>query len=82
MAEKSNHWKTIAIIFIVLFVLETIFLIWAFSAGTSMINNENECAINICGDVEEAVSYYYDDYEQICYCMDADGETVKQQFIK
>ncbi len=82
MAEKGNHWKTIAIIFIVLFVLETLILIWAISAGTSMINNENECSINICGEVENAVSYYYDEYEQICYCMDVDGETVKQQFIK
>ena len=82
MAEKSNHWKTIGIIFIVLFVLETILVIWLFSVGTSMINNETECSKNICGEVENAVSYQYDDYEQICYCMDADGEIVKQQFIK
>jgi len=75
MVEKS-HWKTIAIIFIVLFVLETILVIWIFSAGASIINNEIECSTNICGEFENAVSYRYDDYEQICYCVDADGEIV------
>jgi len=81
MVEK-NHWKTIAIIFIILFILETILFIWLLSVGTSMVNKEAECSINICGEIGDAVSYYYDDYEQICSCLDADGETVKQQFIK
>ena len=82
MPEKSSHWKTIAIIFIVLFVLETLFFILVLSVGKSMVNNENECSINICGEVENATSYQYDDYEQMCYCVDANGEVVKQQFIK
>jgi len=82
MRRRTNHWKTIAIIFIVLFVIETSFIVWMFSVGISMSNKENECAINICGDVEESVSYFYDEYEQICYCMDSNGETIKQEFVK
>ena len=79
---KKNPWKIIAIVFIILFVLETLLFIWIFSLGTSAINNENECAVNICGEIEEAVSYYYDSVEQMCYCIDSTDETVKQQFIK
>ncbi|MCR4284512.1 MAG: hypothetical protein NUV97_00525 [archaeon] len=81
MAE-GDHWKTVAIIFIVLFVLETIVVLWLFSIGTNAIDNETECSVNICGGVEGVVSYYYDDYEQVCYCIDSNGDDVKQQFIR
>ena len=81
MAEK-NIWKTIGITFIVLFVLGIIIFIWLLAVGSKSINNETECSINICGNVEGAVSYQYDDYEKICYCLDSEGEIVKQQFIK
>ena len=31
----SNVWKTVAIIFIILFALETAFIIWAYILGSS-----------------------------------------------
>ena len=74
--EKSG-WKTTAIIFIILFILETAFLIWAVNLGYDEIEKENECAINIC---EDYGSYYYDGYEGICYCYN-DGKIEKTEYM-
>ena len=84
MAKKTNVWRILAIIFIALFVIETIFLIWIFSVGTKMLKNENICAINICDLGSEDTpydSYYYDDYEEICYCYTGD-EITHQEVIQ
>ncbi len=83
MAKKTNVWKILAIIFIILFVIETLFILWIFSAGTKMVKNENICVINICNlgsEDSEYDSYYYDDYEEICYCY-KDGEIAHQEII-
>jgi len=65
--KKTNNWKTIAIIFIILFTLETLMIIW----GTVLIQEEEEkteeCYYNICEDYPEA--YFEEDY---CYCYDYD----------
>lgn len=82
MKKETNVWKIIAIIFIILFILETILFITLFAIGTKIINDENECSINICGNLDEAVSYDYDDYDKICYCLDASGEAIYQEFIR
>ena len=71
------NWKVIAIVFIVLFTLETGLIIWAFNVGTEMIDNEIECAYNICEDYQ---SYNYDDYESMCYCFE-DNEIVSQEYM-
>jgi len=60
-----NGWKVTAIIFIVLFIVETSLFIWAINVGSEMIDNENECAYNICEDYE---TYFYDDTDKMCYC--------------
>lgn len=73
-----NKWKVTAIIFIILFVLETGVLIWAWKVGTQTIDNENECSYNICSDYP---SYFYDSYTKICYCYE-DGLVVHQEYIK
>ena len=72
------NWKTLAIIFIVLFTLQSGLLIWAWNVGTEMIDNEYECAYNICEDYQ---SYNYDDYEGMCYCFE-DNEVVSQEYMK
>lgn len=74
-----NKWKITAIIFIILFVVETTLVIFFLSLGFKIIGNENECAINICDD---AISYYYDDYESMCYCYNAKDELIKQEYLK
>ena len=73
----KNVWKIIAIISIIVAVLEFIILIYLFSSGTKIIENENECAYNIC---EEYDAYFYDSVEGLCYCY-TDGEIVKTQYL-
>jgi hypothetical protein len=60
-------WKITAIIFIVLFCLETFTFVVLLMIGTKVIGNENKCAINICenGGYD---GYRFDQYENICYC--------------
>ena len=77
----SNPWKTVAIIFIILFVLETVIFIWLFSLGSRIISNDSECSINVCGSLEGVTSYYYDDSESVCYCY-AGEEIIKQQYLE
>lgn len=74
----ANGWKITAIMFIALFLLETAFVIWIFKESQNILNNEAECAYNICDDYE---SFYFDSYENLCYCYD-DGEIKKQVLIK
>ena len=73
-----NKWKITAIIFITLFILETIFLVWAISYGTGILEKETECSINICADYE---AFYFDDTENVCYCY-LDNEIAHQEYVK
>ncbi len=77
---NKTTWKTLAIIFIILFILETLFIIWVWDYGTNLVEKENECVYNICSN-EEYDSYIYDDVESICYCY-KDGEIAFQEFIR
>lgn len=78
--EKTG-WKTMAIIFIIFTILMFALFIWMFWIGTSVINNENECSV-MCSNLDLAVSYWYDNYDNICYCSDANGENVKTIYIE
>ncbi len=62
--NKSNGWRTLAIIFFILLVLETLFIVWAFQVGSQDIENENQCSINVCADAD---SYSYVDGLCECY---------------
>lgn len=62
---KINGWKIVAIIFIVLFVLETIGVIWLLQIGTKEIDNRTKCSNEICSDSS------YDSFSYangICQC--------------
>jgi len=71
MKKESFDWKTLAIVLIVVCVLETTAFIGLVVVGSNMIEAEEECA-EVC--YEESGFYYYDDYEQKCYCVESDGE--------
>ena len=72
------EWKTIAIIFIILFVIETVGVVWIFNLGYQAIEKESECAYNIC---EEQQTYNFDSVDNICYCFE-DGEIVHEEYMK
>ena len=72
-----NGWKVVALIFIILFVLESFFLLWAWDLGATAINRENECLANICSGYG---SYYYDDANNMCYCYEG-GDIEYQEYM-
>ena len=80
MKSKKNKWKTIAWIFIILFILETLFLILTISLGIKEIKNEEICSYDICAS-NNYDAYYYDGYDKICYCY-LDNEIIYQEYIK
>lgn len=64
---ENNKWRTIAIIFIILFILETALIVWSINIAYSEEDNWNECLYNICGEYPDA---YYQ--ENVCECYDYD----------
>ncbi len=77
---EVNGWMIVAIIFIVLFVLETIIFFWFMNTGFKAVSKETECQINIC------TQKGYDAYDldlgtNICYCY-KNGTVVYQEFLK
>ncbi len=78
----TSKWKVIGIVLIVLFVVGVLIVALLYSIGSGVIERETECEINVCGAVEGAESYFYEEVDQICYCYDADEEVLKQQFLK
>ncbi len=73
----KNKWKIIAIIFIILFILETIFIVTIFKVGLDVQKEENICSINICSEYN---SYHYDSINNICYCY-INGEVKYQKYL-
>lgn len=63
-------WKTIAIIFIILFVLETAFVGWALYEADQQIKKDNQCNFNLC---KQYAAGYYDPYTDVCTCYDYDN---------
>ena len=43
-----NKWKVTAIIFLILFLVETLFIYWAYSEGNKEINYKIKCSNEIC----------------------------------
>jgi len=73
-----NSWKITAIIFIVLFILETVLFIYLYKLGVEVYDKEAECSINICKPHHDA--FFYDPIGEICYCY-IDNEPVYHKFI-
>lgn len=60
-------WKTIAIIFIILFISENLLIGFFYYLEVKEIEETNNCYYNICEEYPEAE--YLDD---ICFCYDYD----------
>ncbi|KKK86218.1 hypothetical protein LCGC14_2765450 [marine sediment metagenome] len=73
----KNKWKTIAIIFIILFILETILFLYLIKLGIDVEKEEVICAIQICSEYD---SYYYDSIKQVCSCY-INGEVKYQKYL-
>ena len=80
MAEKTT-WKTIAIIFIILFVLGSSFIIYSLVDYNKEIDKANTCWYDICSEYPEA---YYELDVCTCYEYDMFGEFIeaKTKYMK
>ena len=66
-----NLWKTLAIVFIILFTLETLYICWAVSYSNDLIEKQEKCYYELCEEYPEALVE-----GNVCYCYDynADGD--------
>lgn len=78
----SNGWKIVAIIFIILFLLETAFIIWAIDYSLKDEERMNVCYYEVCSGADDA---YYENYLCSCLNWNVDSgsyETVKTKYMK
>ena len=77
----ANKWKTIAIIFIVLFSLLLIFNIWSVNLVLNEEEQTNICYYDVCENYPEA---WYEDGVCTCYNYDDNYEleVTKTKYIK
>ena len=77
----ANGWKITAIVFILLFVLETAFVGW----GLYLVQHEEEvradCYWNICENYPYA-EWNVQTADNVCYCYDEDYELVTTKYMK
>lgn len=74
---KRNVWKYLAIIFIVLFILESAFFLWILNLGAEAMEHEEQCSQG-CQNMG-AASYFYYDYYDTCICYDANGVAIHEE---
>ena len=66
---KSTTWKVIAIIFIVLFILENVWFIWAILYTNHEEARIKTCYYDICSSNDDA---YYETNSKTCVCYNYD----------
>ena len=83
----KDGWKILAIVFIIVsavllivIIIETIAFAVLLNYGLDLEEKDNICSVEICS-LDKYNSYYYDDYENICYCY-KDGEVVYQEIVE
>lgn len=79
--KMKNNWKSIAIIFIILFGLLLAYNLWAIGYVLSEEKKVNECFYDICEYYPDAE---YDDNLCTCYDYDTFGDLIvaKQKYMK
>lgn len=77
---ECTKWKIISAVSIILNIVLILSFVLVYNIGSEIIQKETICSINICSD-ELATSYYYDEYNEICYCYDANSEVIKTEYI-
>lgn len=70
------NWKIIALVFISLFLVETIAVAWLFLIGSGVLQKESECAWH-CGEKD----LFYAIEGDICVCVDGDMEVIDKYLM-
>ena len=66
--EKSG-WKIIAVVFILLFLAETLFIIWGYHLVVNEEKKTMSCYYEVCKDYPDA---RYETQRSLCTCYDYD----------
>ena len=69
MDKGSKAWMIVAIIFIVLFVIETAFIVWASSIAYIDSKRTDECYYDVCKDYPQALVE-----GRVCTCYDYNSD--------
>lgn len=75
-----NKWKLIAIIFIILFIVETLSLLYILKVGINSINNKIKCQTEICFN-QNSDYYTFDDVQNLCECY-IGTEVIYREYLK
>lgn len=80
MDEVKGYWKVLAIIFIIIFILENAFFVWAYLSVVQEEKQTNYCYYDVCEDYPQA---YYLDKLCTCYEYDLIGnlQVAKQKYL-
>jgi len=80
--KTHNPWKTIAIIFIILFILETSFFIFSVYMVYEDGVKESKCSVDFCGiPSSEFDTYSFDSTDGTCVCYQ-NHEPKKQKIME
>lgn len=77
---ENNKWRTLAIVFIILFSVETIFFVSIAYVGLKQLEREDDCK-TFCYQFEYGDSFLYDEETKLCQCW-KDGEVKYSEVIK
>lgn len=75
-----DGWKVTAWIFIILFILENIFIYWGVQLVNEQENNEIKCSNEICYNIK-AASFIYDETTKTCVCYDNNVVPIHQEVM-
>lgn len=76
--KVGKVWRTLAIVFIILFIVETLLFAISYKLGVKIIELENEC-IEVCQDYP---LYYLDTDIYACSCYNEDEKLVYQEILE
>ena len=74
-----NGWKITAIVFICLFVAETVFVFYIANLGVEAYDNKLKCSNEVCFEIK-AESFTYDEYTKTCSCYNEE-EVIKTKVM-
>lgn len=85
LERSRNNWRSVAVIFIILFLIGAFLFLYLVKLGTEVIteeeifyNNKMDCSNNICPD-KNADAFIYED--NMCYCYKG-GNVIYKKFLK
>jgi hypothetical protein len=78
--KPHNIWRILAIILIILFVLENVFLFSAYKIGQKEMRRENTCQLNLCQSAGYS-AYNYESYTHTCSCFNSNGQVGATHYV-